>query len=186
MGPMTTAVLLTGGKSARHGAEKASVTIAGRTVLERMLAELDSAQVQVTVLGTDPVQGRAFQRDEREHAGPAAALKRFRPTTDQTFVASCDLPLFRAEVITVLKDNIRDHDAAIPTIAGRPQFLCALYTRSAFEKWATTEGDSMQDLVKAINVMEVSETELEESGIDPRWVRGFNTPEELADLLRER
>jgi molybdopterin-guanine dinucleotide biosynthesis protein A len=183
---MTTAVLLTGGRSARHGTNKASVAIEGRTVLERLLAEIDRAQVQVTVLGTDPVEGRAFQRDEREHAGPAAALKRFRPSTDQTFVASCDLPLFRAEIVTVLKDKIHGNDAAIPTIAGRPQFLCALYTRSAFEKWATTEGDSMQDLVKAINVMEVTESELEDSGIDPRWVRGFNTPEELADLLRER
>jgi molybdopterin-guanine dinucleotide biosynthesis protein A len=183
---MTNAVLLTGGRSARHGNDKASVTIEGRTVLERMLAELDRAQVQVTVLGTDPVEGRAFQRDEREHAGPAAALKQFRPNTEIVFVASCDLPLFRAEVITVLKDKIQNHDAAIPTIAGRHQYLCALYTRSAFEKWATTEGDSMQDLAKAINFREVSESELEESGIDPRWVRGFNTPEELADLLRER
>ena len=183
---MTTAVLLTGGRSARHGAEKASVTIEGRTVLERMLAELDRAQVQVTVLGTDPVEGRAFQKDEHEHAGPAAALKRFRPTTGIVFVASCDLPLFRAELVAVLRDKIQSHDAAIPTIAGRQQYLCALYKRNAFEKWAATEGDSMQDLVKAINTIEVSESELEQSGIDPRWVRGFNTPEELSDLLRER
>jgi molybdopterin-guanine dinucleotide biosynthesis protein A len=183
---MTNAVLLTGGRSARHGNDKASVAIEGRTVLERMLAELDRARVQVTVLGADPVEGRAFQRDEHEHAGPAAALKRFRPTTEIVFVASCDLPLFRAETVAVLKDKIHGNDAAIPKIAGRPQYLCALYTRSAFEKWATTEGNSMQDLVNAINAIEVSESELEESGVDPRWVRGFNTPEELADLLRER
>jgi molybdopterin-guanine dinucleotide biosynthesis protein A len=183
---MTTAVLLTGGKSARHGVDKASSTIEGRTILERMLAEFDRAQVQVTVLGRDPVQGRAFLRDEREHAGPAVALKQFRPSTDLVFVASCDLPLFRAEVIPALKDKVGSHEAAIPTIAGRRQYLCALYTRGAFEKWATTEGDSMRDLVKAIGVMEVSESALEESGIDPRCVCGFNTPEELADLLRER
>jgi molybdopterin-guanine dinucleotide biosynthesis protein A len=178
------ALLLNGGAGRRMGFAKHEVLIEGRTILDRTLEQLDRACQEVTVLGQEPVSGRRFQGDETAGAGPGAALLGFLPETDLVFVVSCDIPFFYSGVIEELRREIGNHEAAIPLLAGRPQYLCALYTRTAFAKWRTAfEGDlakgvSMRALIATIDAKEV------QLACDAIHITGVNTPLELELLTK--
>ncbi len=185
MAVTTGAVVLTGGGSRRMGFEKHAVVVDGRTVLQRTLDQLDGAEVPVCILGNEPIPGRSFLQDRNGGAGPATALAAYRPTSDFTLVVACDLPFFHADVLAGLLAVIGNHDAAVPLLNGQPQYLCALYNRAAFEKWAEAARDtpaearncSMREVLVAIDAIEV------ELDTDPLHISSFNTPEELKDLI---
>ena len=181
------AVLLTGGASRRMGADKASLAVGTTTLAERTLAEFDRVRVPVCVLGRTPIEGRPFHPDVEEFAGPAAALSRFAPSRPNVFVCSCDLPNFDADIVSALLPLVAGHDAVVPTAAGRPQYLCALYTSVALARLRSLVEDqhvrSMQRFVDALDVRFVTESDLEGLGVSPRSLVGANTPEEMRQAL---
>ena len=173
------AVLLTGGRSTRMGMDKAKLEIEGQPMAERIAGELAQAGCPVTVLGQEALPSYAFVQDDRPGEGPAAALTAFRPSADWVFVASCDLPRFRGTVVSVLAREIGGQDAALPTIGGIPQYLCALYRASAFDLWRAHPARSMRELTERLSKTLLDEDRLGALGIEPSWVRGANTTDEL-------
>lgn len=175
------AVLLTGGESKRMGADKASLMAHG------VVSSFASLGVPVTVLGREPLEGLPFLRDESAFAGPATALSKFVPTADIVFVCSCDLALFRHECVSAIVASIGDKEAAIPVVAGREQYLCAAYRSSVFAEWRhQVESDglrSMRELVRVLDTNFLDETALVTAGVEPEWVLGVNTPDELRKAL---
>jgi molybdopterin-guanine dinucleotide biosynthesis protein A len=175
------AVVLTGGESKRMGSDKAALMATG------IVSVFASLEVPVTVLGREPIEGLAFLRDESEFAGPATALSKFEPSSDFVFVCSCDLPLFRRECVSVIAGGIGDKEAAIPVVEGRGQYLCAAYRASVFAEWThQVESDglrSMRELVRVLDCEFLDETSLLAAGIEPEWVLGANTPDELRKAL---
>ena len=181
------AVLLTGGASRRMGADKASLAVGAMTLAERTLAEFDRVRVPVTVLGRTPIEGRPFRPDVAEFAGPAVALSRFTPSHANLFVCSCDLPNFDADIVQALLPLLAGHDAVVPAVGGRPQYLCALYTSGALACLRNLVENqrvrSMQRFVDALDARFVAESDLEGLGVSPRSVVGANTPEDLRRAL---
>jgi molybdopterin-guanine dinucleotide biosynthesis protein A len=183
------AVILTGGGSRRMGKDKASLTLAGVGLAERVAREFDQIGIPVTVLGQEPIAGRGFLKDEEALQGPASALSRLRPTAKAVFVCSCDLPRFSARCVAPLLAALAGHEAAVPVVAGRAQFLCAAYASSVFEEWsglvATAGVRSMRELVRVLECAYLDEDWLEKNGLEPGWFLGVNTPEEL-EAAKER
>jgi molybdopterin-guanine dinucleotide biosynthesis protein A len=175
------AVVLTGGESKRMGTDKAALMATG------VVSVFSSLGIPVTVLGREPIDGLAFLRDESEFAGPATALSKFDPSSDLVFVCSCDLPLFRRECVSVIAGAIGDKEAAIPVVDGRGQYLCAAYRASVFAEWRhQVESDglrSMRELVRVLDAAFLDETALCSAGVEPEWVLGVNTPDELRKAL---
>lgn len=113
------AVILAGGAAARlGGVDKASVELAGRTLLTWALdAVIDAGEV--VVVG-DPVptdRPVTFTREDPRHGGPAAglltgrdALLRDRPTLA---VLACDMPYVTAHTFRRLREAMEGHDGAI-------------------------------------------------------------------------
>lgn len=179
------AVLLTGGASRRMGSDKAALTVDGVPLAHRVASALSEVASPITVLGREPLEGFEFLADSEEFGGPIAALRNFRPSAPFIFVASCDLPLLRAEFVSGLLCDIGEAEAAVPLLEGRLQPTCALYARSAFEKLALSppEMKSMMAWLDMLLFRRVDEVGLRQLGLDPNCARGCNTPEELAALL---
>ena len=178
------AVVLTGGASRRMGEDKASLTIEGRTLLDRTLAEFDRIGVRATVLGREAVPGRAFLKDAGVHAGPAAALSRFVPSEEAVFVCACDLPFFNADCVAPMATLLGSHDAVVPFVSGEAQPLCALYSGRVFEKWRDSGERSMKGLLALCDVVAIGEPEMMGLGIDPRWFFDADSPEDLGAVSR--
>lgn len=171
------------------GSDKARLPIDGVPQAERIVRQLSAAGLSVTTLGREPVTGADFLPDEEEHAGPIAALARFRPSQPLVFVASCDLPRFDAGLVGVLAERLGEHDAAVPVAEGWRQPLCALYRATAFDglpKLVAGDARCAMKWLDRLSVREVQPEELSAAGIDPAVALGANTPEELERALKSR
>jgi molybdopterin-guanine dinucleotide biosynthesis protein A len=173
------AILLTGGESRRMGTDKASLMVGGVPLAVKIARALAEAGAEVTVLGREPIDGYRFQPDETPHSGPLVALASFRPAEEFVFVSSCDLPLFTSSVVSTLRGEIRDYDAAVPLLEERLQPLCALYRASsllvASQMVAAGETRIMRWLDR-LNIRTVPELV---------GARNVNTPDELAQVFEK-
>lgn len=180
-------MMLAGGASRRMGQDKASISIHGVAMGQRIVNALSEAGLPVTVLGGPRLIGASYIEDARPLSGPLGALSGFVPTAEWVFVCSCDLPLFDPEVLGLLASEIEDHDGAVPVIAGRAQPLCALYTGSAIQT-ARLVFESGRSSVMAwldrLVWVGVNEAQFEIHRISPWSACGVNTQEELKDALR--
>jgi molybdopterin-guanine dinucleotide biosynthesis protein A len=182
-------VLLTGGASRRMGSDKSRLVIDGEVLSSRIARGLQPHCSKVTVLGRQPIEGYDFLPDEETFAGPAIALSRFVPTLPIVFVTSCDLPWFDGRLVPFFVERLQQSQACIPMHDHRLQPLCAAYRREAWSALSqlTEAGErSVMAWLDQIAVHRVDPTEISAAGIDPRAIRGANTPEELAQLLAEQ
>lgn len=130
------AVILTGGTAHRlGGADKATLVVAGRSLLERALAAVVGA-VEVVVVGpaTEVSGGPVrFVREEPAYGGPAAGLSTGVQalTADLAVVLAVDLPFVTAATVGRLLDAAPAHDGAVLVDAGGRRQLALVVRRSA-------------------------------------------------------
>ncbi|ARU41233.1 hypothetical protein CCB80_08830 [Armatimonadetes bacterium Uphvl-Ar1] len=176
-------VLLTGGASRRMGFDKALISMGGEPLAVRLARILREAGWEPTILGRAPLDGYRFQPDDEVERGPLAAICDFAPTSQLVFVLSCDVPLFDRAVARALKSCLGEKEAAVPSINGRLQPLCAVYRRGAWERLRDVDSPRIIDWVEALDAEIVNESDLLRHGVQPDWCRGVNTPSELKTLL---
>ena len=99
------AVVVAGGGAARMGgADKASIELGGRTLLERVLAALPR-EADVVVVGDEVRTSRpvTFTREDPPGGGPAAGLlaglRAFPHAPDRVVVLAGDLPLVTGDTV---------------------------------------------------------------------------------------
>lgn len=177
------ALLLTGGASRRMGFDKASIMIGGEPISLRLSRILRAAGWEPTILGRTPLKGFAYQADSESFGGPLSALRKFTPKSDLIFVLSCDVPLFRAEILEAFEGRLGDKQAVIPSLNERLQPLCGLYRREAWDRLDQLESSRVMDWIGLLEVEVVSECDLIQSNLQPNWCKGVNTPSELSSML---
>lgn len=138
------AVVLTGGTGVRlGGADKASIELAGTTLLEHALAATAEAD-EVVVVGEPTPTSRpvAWAREHPPGGGPAAGLLAgvdvLGAAADLVCVLAVDMPRFTAGTLTRLVDVLLaspDADAAcLVDEEGREQWLAGVYRREALAR----------------------------------------------------
>lgn len=144
--PTLRGLVLAGGHSARYGADKAALQLAGQDLLARAVALLGTCGLPVQVaVRPDQCQDALRQRhalltDAPGWSGPAAGLVaawRSDPAAAWLVIA-CDMPLLDRDVIEAL---LRARDPSRPATAfagadGRPEPLCALYEPATLARLA--------------------------------------------------
>jgi molybdopterin-guanine dinucleotide biosynthesis protein A len=195
--PAFAAVILTGGTGARlGGADKASLQVAGRSLLERAL-DATARAASVVVVG-DPVPTSRPVTWAREHppgGGPAAGLlagvDALAEPTDLVCVLAVDMAMVTEATVERLlaalssagtspSDPPGPPDAAVLTDAnGELQTLAGIYRREALmaarpTARAAESGLSVRRLVSALRLVGVPARELEARDVD--------TWEDLRDL----
>jgi molybdopterin-guanine dinucleotide biosynthesis protein A len=180
------AVVLTGGGAARlGGADKASIEVGGRTLLEHALAALADVP-EVVVVGPEVSTGRpvTFTREDPSGGGPAAGLlagiRRFARTPAWVVVLAVDMPLVSEDTVRRLVRAARDDGAVLVDASGRVQHLCAAYSLAALERAGGAlddpagHGVSMRRLVGGLRLASVAAEGAE--------TRDLDTWEDLASL----
>jgi molybdopterin-guanine dinucleotide biosynthesis protein A len=142
-----TAIVLTGGRSRRLGADKATAVVAGQRMIDRVLSQLPD--VPVVVVGPDPgVPGVTVTRENPPGGGPAAGIAAglARVSTEWVAVIATDMPF----AVPMLLTLPREADAVVPVADGHPQPLYAWYRASALR--GLGPGVSMRRVLEGLNV----------------------------------
>lgn len=161
----TGAVVLTGGGAVRlQGADKSSIEVGGRTLLDRVLAALSDID-EVVVVGAEVGTSRpvTWLREDPPGGGPAAGLlaglSGFPRTPEHVVVLAVDLPLVTNDTVRRLRDACRGDGALLVDTDGRRQLLCGIYRTAALLEAAPPveqqPGLAVRALVDALDLVEV-------------------------------
>ncbi len=154
-------MILTGGRSARMGRDKAHARIGGAALVERVVASVPR-QVPIVIVGPAPGVdlGRpiVLTREDPPGGGPVAGLAAALPdvATDVLVLLATDLP-FLGDVPEQLADRLAGSgaDAILATDAtGREQPVCAAYRtealRIAIAGLGDPDGTAMRQLLRRL------------------------------------
>jgi molybdopterin-guanine dinucleotide biosynthesis protein A len=126
-----------GGKSSRMGTDKAWLELAGRPIIEHVIAALKPVTTSIAIVANDPEYARlgfSVFKDSRTGVGPLEAIRTAltHSSTPRLLLVGCDLPFVTPELFKFLL-NVGDNcDAVVPiSDQGRLEPLCASYRRSA-------------------------------------------------------
>ncbi len=190
--PAITAFILAGGKSTRMGADKAFITLDGRTLLARALNVARSVTPDVRIVG-DPQKFSPFAptvEDIFPNCGPLAGIHAALRSshTDLNLILAVDVPFVSPELLQYLLKRA-SNSTAVVTVAqtgGGYQPLCAVYRRNFADAadQALQEGRyKIDSLFEATSTQVISEEELRTTGFSPKAFRNLNTPQELAEAI---
>lgn len=183
-------VILAGGQNSRMGgADKAFLTVGGRTIFERTLTTLSLCFPQVIVVSNDPAKYRCFEvevvEDEFRRQGPLAGIHAAlgHLGVPYAFVVACDMPFLRPEPIAYLVSRLQNQDAVIPEWDGDIEPLHAIYAtqlRRVIGDALTAGTRAIRDILPGIRVQFVPEDVLRNVEGAEESFRNVNTPEEAA------
>lgn len=190
------AFILAGGKSTRMGAEKAFVSLDGRTLLARAMMLARSVAADVEIVG-DPEKFAAFGpvvEDIFRGCGPLggihAALRASRMNLN--LILAVDVPFVSPQLLQYLITRARNAPDALVTVprySGGWQPLCAVYRPqfADFAEKALREGRYKIDaLFDGSRTEVIGERDFETAGFSTNMFRNLNTPQELAEASQER
>lgn len=192
------AVVLVGGRSSRMGRDKATLPIAGTTLIERTIAELRREFDDIVVVAapesihaaTLPALDATLIRDEVAFAGPATALLLGLQASrhDLIFACSCDLPMLNARLAADLCSMLEDqNDAVIPMINDHLQVLHTVYRKrcaATLEAMLARGARSLREFAAMLDVRAVGEQELQRIDPESRSFFNINTPSDYAAAIR--
>ena len=180
------AVVLTGGGAVRlGGADKATIEVGGRSLLEASLEALADIP-EVVVVGAEMPTSRpvTFTREDPAGGGPAAGLlaglRSLARTPTWVVVLAVDMPLVTRDTVRRLAAAVRDDGAVLVDRSGQVQYLCAAYSVAALDRAAKASGSdtghglAMRRLVADLRLAEVAALGDE--------TRDLDTWADLADL----
>ncbi len=149
--------MLTGGGSTRLGQDKATLELAGRRMIDRVLDQIP-ADVEVVVVGPDPDARRAVRvtREQPPGGGPVAAIGAALPlvATEVVGVIAADMP-WAVPVVAELATQMGPEQARVPVAGGYPQGLAAAYRVSALRRSDLSAGTSLRALLDGLTVHRV-------------------------------
>lgn len=171
--------MLTGGTAVRlDGADKASLELAGCTLLETALAALAEVP-DVVVVGDELPTSRpvTFRREDPPRGGPVAGLLAgltgFARLPGAVAVLAVDMPLVRPDTFRRLAAARGEADAAVLTSGdGRRQPLCGVYDATALRSAADRAGEpsghglSMTLVLDGLDFVEVPTVGGEDQDVD--------------------
>jgi len=189
-------LILGGGRSRRLGQDKLTLKIDGLALLERVARRLASvvdevmlvlAQGQETPALAETLPVRVVRDLERGKGVLGGLYSGLAQAGAQVVVAvACDMPFLDPALIRHLLDLSHGYDVVMPVLAGRPEPLHAVYTRSCLEPMAATLGKGglkIVDFFPRVRVKYVDENE--SPSLDPRHLSFFNI-NTAQDLARAR
>lgn len=181
------AVVLAGGTAERlAGFDKASVEVAGLTLLERALdALIDIDEVVVVGHNVPTERPVTFVREDPAQGGPAAGLlaglRAFLRAPDWVVVLAVDMPLVTAQTIRRITSAQHADGAMLVDPDGRDQPLCAVYVRESLLRNAPAYGEEyglpMRKLLDGLDLGRVAAEGDEAHDVD--------TLEDLRDIRQQ-
>lgn len=213
-GPVS-AVVLAGGGSHRMGRPKAFLEVGGKELLQRAIEATRGCPELVLAVDEPGACSAALARyGWVEEAAIGPSVRRFRQggrrarivvdpqpglgplaglasglsavASPVCWVVSCDLPFLEPALGALLVSLLGEEDAAVPSVGGRLQPLCAVYRRETVgtaNELLAGGGRSAHALLDELAVRAVEESEIRAVGDPERLLANVNEP---GDLERAR
>jgi molybdopterin-guanine dinucleotide biosynthesis protein A len=185
--------ILAGGKSRRFGANKALFKIAGRAVIEIVIAAIPPGR-PIFIVTNSPAEyahlGLPALPDNYPNAGPLAGIQAglSHSPVEWNFFIACDFPSLRADVIEEvlaaffnIYEGREGAQVILPETAEGLQPLCALWSKSTLpfvEAALNREQRSVRSILAQLSLHHVLLTQ-------PEALFNLNSPEDLAKLTKE-
>ena len=138
--PGLAAAVVVGGASRRMGQPKAFIELAGKPLIERVLAALRPLTREIILIGNDPAPYESFSLPHFGDLLPGGALAGIHSAIVHspqpfTLVVACDMPHLNVALLGAMAGATRTgpYDVIVPTVAGYPQGLHAIYHQNCRE-----------------------------------------------------
>ena len=179
----TTGIILAGGKSSRMGTNKALLTIDGKTVIERIVNQLDQIVDEIIVV-TNQFHDYEFLQlpmveDKWKGMGPLAGIEAGlnASSTARNLVVACDMPFISIELGKYLLTQLDQYQAAVPEISGQLHPLFAAYRKDICEAVSKSLSENqlrIRQLLHTIHVKIIENELLDSLGISTEEIYFFN------------
>jgi molybdopterin-guanine dinucleotide biosynthesis protein A len=187
------AFVLAGGKSTRMGRDKATLPLAGRTLLETALAAARSVTEVVFILGSPELYGAYGEviADIFPGCGPLGGIHAglTRSNTDLNLMLAVDTPFLSNGLLAYLVERARESAAVVtaPEINFYPQPLCAVYRRDFLpiaERALSAGQYKIVPLFPRSKTLAIPEAELARFAFTAEMFENLNTPKDLEHARR--
>ncbi len=182
------AAILAGGRSRRMGRDKSMMEIGGAPIIRRIADTLGDIFPEILIIANEKEQYERMGLDVVGDIHPGNDSLGGLHTAvasaqgSHVFVAGCDMPLLRPELICGLASMVEDWDVVIPIKDDYPEPLCAFYGKKcqlSIEQSISAGRLKMIGFHEQVRVRRVEETAWRLW--DPEGVSflNANTPEEF-------
>lgn len=185
-----TGVILAGGRSSRFGSDKALASWRGGSLIESILEDLSPLFNETLIVTKNTAAFRSLSfpgvrlisdRGPGFHPlmGLSAGLAAAGGKT--CFVAACDMPFIRPELVAALWAASPGFDAVFPVWRDHPQPLCALYTancREAVELLLGRKGSRLRDVSDILHTRFLSEEQWSSADASGISFTDIDTPQD--------
>jgi molybdopterin-guanine dinucleotide biosynthesis protein A len=184
------AAIIAGGRATRFGGRiKAHLEVEGRRIIDRQLEVLRPLFADIAVCSDDAAPyadtGLPVLADAVPNQGPLGGIVsalEWSPRS-RVFAVACDMPFLDARVIELLL--ARSGELVVPIVAGRPDPLHAVYSRSALEvvRARLARGRrKVASLLDELHAVRVEERELRALDAELRCLCNLNSMSDLKNL----
>jgi len=167
-----TAVVLTGGESKRMGSDKARIVLAGKSLLEHVLEQLEPLFSDILISVREKRADIHYPQivDKTADRGPMVGIKSVleQVKTDWVFVIACDMPFISTGLIQHLAGLRGGHDAVVPHVSDRPQPLFGFYNKTCLPMMEARMKQGQRSMIRLLADLDVFElSEQQVKTIDP-------------------
>jgi molybdopterin-guanine dinucleotide biosynthesis protein A len=188
--PPCSGIILAGGLNTRMGENKALLTIQGERILDRLYTLFQGLFDDIILVTNQPLDYLGWNLKivtdlypvRSSLVGIHAGL--FYASHPHAFVAACDLPFLKKELVEILLGELEPRwDIILPVTSDGHQPLCAVYSKRCIkqiEAQINQKDFKIADLFQEVRVKRVPESSLKPA--DPELVSFFNinTQKDLA------
>lgn len=188
-----TGIILAGGKSSRMGRNKALLDFGGRRIIEHTVDLFKSIFPEVIIVTNSPEEyanlGIKTVTDIFPGKGSLGGIYTglIHSSHDYSFIASCDMPFLRRELIEFLVGLKEGHDVVVPRLKDGYEPLHAVYSKNCInqiEKMIDKGDLRIIGFYPEAEVRDVSEEELAPYLSVPSPFVNINTPEEYEEAVK--
>lgn len=188
-----TGIILAGGKSSRMGRNKALLEVGGERIIARTVSLFKTLFKEVILVTNTPEEYVDLRikivTDVFPEKGSLGGIYTglFYASYDYSFIASCDMPFLKRELIEFIISLKEGYDVVVPKLPDGYEPLHAVYSKRCLKpvKAMIDKGDlRIIEFYPDVKVKEVSEEELEPFISKPSPFININTPGEYEEVLK--
>lgn len=190
-----TGIVLAGGKSSRMGRNKALLDFGGTRIIEHTVDLFKSIFPEVIIVTNSPEEyasmGIKTVTDIFPGKGSLGGIYTglIHSSHDYSFIASCDMPFLRRELIEFLISLKEGYDVVVPRLKDGYEPLHAVYSKNCINQieGMIDKGDlRIIGFYPEVRVREVSEDELAPFNPEPSSFININTPDEYQEAVKRK